>query len=91
MKLASCALSCVSCWTICWYCEMAFAKLAASMTALSQLTLRASKEIVDGLVARDLPAETAIGWVLRAADGPDLQEGMRAFRESRPPVFTDRQ
>jgi enoyl-CoA hydratase/carnithine racemase len=54
------------------------------------LTLRASKEIVDGLVARDLPAETAIGWVLRAADGPDLQEGMRAFRERRPPAFTDR-
>ena len=65
-------------------------ELAASMTALSQLTLRASKEIVDGLVARDLPAETAIGWVLRAADGPDLQEGMRAFRERRPPAFTDR-
>ena len=65
-------------------------ELAVSMTALSQLTLRASKEIVDGLVARDLPAETAIGWVLRAADGPDLQEGMRAFRERRPPAFTDR-
>jgi enoyl-CoA hydratase/carnithine racemase len=61
------------------------------MTALSQLTLRASKEIVDGLVARDLPAETAISWVLRAADGPDLQEGMRAFRERRAPAFTDRQ
>jgi enoyl-CoA hydratase/carnithine racemase len=66
-------------------------ELAASMTALSQLTLRASKEIVDGLVARDLPAETAISWVLRAADGPDLQEGMRAFRERRAPAFTDRQ
>ncbi|MFT3889107.1 MAG: enoyl-CoA hydratase/isomerase family protein [Arachnia sp.] len=62
-------------------------ELAASMTALSQLTLRASKEIVDGLVGRDLPAETAIGWVLRAAEGPDLQEGIRAFAERRPPSF----
>ncbi|MDO5533440.1 MAG: enoyl-CoA hydratase-related protein [Propionibacteriaceae bacterium] len=62
--------------------------LAAQMAGLSQLTLRASKEIVDGLVARDLNAETAIAWVARAAAGPDLIEGMNAFIERRPPQFT---
>lgn len=58
------------------------------MGGLSQLTLRASKEIVDGLVGRDLDAETAISWVQRANSGPDLPEGMAAFRERRPPRFT---
>ncbi|MBB1516685.1 enoyl-CoA hydratase/isomerase family protein [Tessaracoccus sp. MC1679] len=58
------------------------------MAGLSQLTLRASKEIVDGLVARDLGAETAISWVQRANSGPDLPEGIAAFRERRPARFT---
>lgn len=58
------------------------------MAGLSQLTLRASKEIVDGLLARDLGAETAISWVQRANSGPDLPEGIAAFRERRPPRFT---
>ena len=62
--------------------------LAEQMAGLSQLTLRASKEIVDGLVARDLSAETAIAWVARAATGPDLAEGKRAFIERRRPRFT---
>ena len=61
---------------------------ARAMSELSQLTLRASKEIVDGLVARDLSAETAIAWVARAASGPDLAEGKRAFIERRAPKFT---
>lgn len=61
---------------------------ARAMSELSQLTLRASKEIVDGLVARDLSAETAITWVARAASGPDLAEGKRAFIERRAPKFT---
>lgn len=58
------------------------------MAELSQLTLRASKEIVDGLVGRDLGAETAISWVQRANSGPDLPEGIAAFRERRPARFT---
>ncbi|HSO68111.1 MAG TPA: enoyl-CoA hydratase/isomerase family protein [Arachnia sp.] len=58
------------------------------MARLSQLTLRASKEIVDGLVGRDLGAETAISWVQRANSGPDLPEGIAAFRERRPARFT---
>ncbi len=63
-------------------------RMAERMAGLSQLTLRASKEIVDGLVARDLDAETAIGWVQRAATSPDRPEGMAAFRERRAPKFT---
>lgn len=66
-------------------------ELAGEMVGLSQLTLRASKEIVDGLVARDLPPETAIGWVNRANAGPDLAEGIAAFRERRDPEFTWRE
>ncbi|AQP43886.1 enoyl-CoA hydratase/isomerase family protein [Tessaracoccus flavus] len=63
-------------------------QLTEHMSGLSQLTIRASKEIVDGLVARDLSAETAIAWVSRAATGPDLAEGKRAFTERRAPVFS---
>lgn len=62
--------------------------LAQAVTHMSQLTVRASKEIVDGLVAGSLPAETAISWVQRAAVGPDLQEGIAAFADRRQPVFT---
>ena len=62
--------------------------MAEAMSRVSQLTVRASKEIVTGLVRRDLQAETAISWVRRAAEGPDLQEGIRAFAERRPPEFT---
>lgn len=62
--------------------------IAEEMTQLSQLTLHASKEIVDALMRRDLSAETAIAWVARANDGPDLQEGMAAFRERRSPDFS---
>lgn len=62
--------------------------MAERMAGLSQLTMRASKEIVDGLVAGDLDAETAITWVQRAAASPDRPEGMRAFKERRAPRFT---
>ncbi len=61
--------------------------LAEQMTRLSQLTLGASKDIVDRLTARDLDAETAISWVQEAAEGPDLQEGIAAFAERRRPQF----
>ena len=62
--------------------------LAEEMAALSQLTIHASKDIVDGLMRRDLSAETAITWVARANEGPDLIEGMAAFQERRAPHFT---
>lgn len=61
---------------------------AREMAALSQLTIHASKEIVDGLVGRDLSAETAISWVARANEGPDLREGMEAFTQRRAPNFS---
>lgn len=63
-------------------------EIATGMAELSQLTLRASKEIVDGLVGHDLDAERAISWVRQAHDGPDLREGIAAFAERRTPVFT---
>ena len=62
--------------------------LAEEMAALSQLTIHASKDIGDGLMRRDLSAETAITWVARANEGPDLIEGMAAFQERRAPHFT---
>ena len=62
--------------------------VATEMAKLSQLTIHASKDIVDGLVRRDLSAETAIAWVARANEGPDLQEGIAAFSERRVPEFT---
>ena len=62
-------------------------EIALAMGRLSQLTLRASKEIVDGLVRRDLNAERAISWVRQAHEGPDLREGIAAFAERRQPVF----
>lgn len=62
--------------------------VATEMAKLSQLTIHASKDIVDGLVRRDLSAETAIAWVARANEGPDLQEGIAAFSGRRVPEFT---
>lgn len=62
-------------------------RLAEEMAGLSQLTIHAEKEIIDGLVRRDLSAEKAIAWVARANDGPDLREGMAAFQERRAPRF----
>ncbi|MDO5678130.1 MAG: enoyl-CoA hydratase/isomerase family protein [Propionibacteriaceae bacterium] len=63
-------------------------QMARDMAELSQLTIHASKDIVDGLVRRDLSAERAITWVARANDGPDLREGISAFAERRAPKFT---
>lgn len=62
--------------------------IAEDMARVSQLTIRASKAVVDGLVHDELAAETAISWVRQAAEGPDLQEGIRAFTQRRPPRFT---
>lgn len=64
------------------------ATLAAQIAGLSQLTVQATKEIIDHLVADDLPDGLVESWVARADAGPDLAEGMASFRERRPPRFT---
>lgn len=61
--------------------------MAEEMARVSQLTIRASKAIVDGLVRDDLSAETAISWVRQAAEGPDIKEGIAAFGQRRKPEF----
>ena len=62
--------------------------LAGTVAGRSQLTVRASKEIVDAIA--DGTFEPALGrrWRTLAAAGPDAAEGIAAFTERRPPDFS---
>ncbi len=62
--------------------------VAATIAGRSQLTIQATKDIVDGLVDGTLDESLVDAWVSRAETGPDLAEGMSAFAERRPPRFT---
>lgn len=63
--------------------------LAERIASRSQLTLQATKQIVDTI--NDDPGgldALAAQWIARAADSDDLAEGKAAFLERRPPNFT---
>lgn len=63
--------------------------VAERIATRSQLTVQASKEVIDGIVAgRPDIAEAAGDWLRRANQGPDLAEGRSAFLERRTPEFT---
>lgn len=61
--------------------------LADTMASRSQLTIRASKEIVDAIADGTFEPELGRRWREFAADGPDAAEGITAFTERRPPDF----
>lgn len=62
--------------------------VATQIAGLSQLTIQATKQIVDALVAGDEVAGTVDRWTRRAAAGPDVHEGVASFLARRPPRFT---
>lgn len=61
--------------------------MAKTMAALSQLTIQASKELIDACAAGTIDPGVATDWTAAAVMGPDLPEGITAFRERRPARF----
>ncbi|GAA4616332.1 enoyl-CoA hydratase/isomerase family protein [Saccharopolyspora hordei] len=62
-------------------------QLAATIASRSQLTVRASKELVD-LAHRGLPLDDAAArWQRTSAEAGESAEGIAAFLERRPPEF----
>jgi enoyl-CoA hydratase/carnithine racemase len=64
------------------------AAFAATVAARSQLTVAAAKDIVAMAVRGDLDRDRLDYWHQQAADGPDAAEGVAAFRDRRPALFT---
>lgn len=62
--------------------------IAQTIAQRSQLTLQATKEIIDELVDDALTPELVAAWVDEAERGADLAEGMSAFAAHRTPEFT---
>lgn len=64
------------------------ALVADQMAGLSQLSIQATKQIVDTMVAGRSASDLVNRWVALADTGPDMAEGISAFSERRPPAFT---
>lgn len=64
------------------------AHVASQVAELSQLTVQATKEIVDHLVAGTLEESLVDAWVAEADAGADLPEGIASFQARRRPHFT---
>lgn len=62
--------------------------IAQTIAKRSQLTLQATKEIIDEMVDGTLTDELVDAWVSEAEEGRDLAEGMKAFAARRTPEFT---
>lgn len=63
-------------------------RLADEIAGRSQLSLQATKDIVDRLVTGRLSDDRVAAWLEQVASSPDVAEGMAAFAERRRPSFT---
>lgn len=63
-------------------------RLAREVAQRSQLTIQATKDIVDHMTAGTLTRERLDAWMGEVAASPDVAEGISAFRERRRPRFT---
>ncbi|TMQ92659.1 enoyl-CoA hydratase/isomerase family protein [Actinomadura soli] len=64
------------------------AEFAATLASRSLLTQRATKDIVDAVVASGQVAEKAKRWLDEMAASGEVEEGVAAFLERRAPGFT---
>jgi len=63
-------------------------RLAHEIAHRSQLTIQATKDVVDHMAARTLTPDRLAAWAEQVAASPDVAEGIAAFRERRRPNFT---
>lgn len=61
--------------------------LADHIAGRSQLTVQATKDVVDRMVAGTLTDTRIAAWAAEVAASPDVIEGVAAFAERRPPRF----
>lgn len=62
--------------------------LADAIARRSQLTVQATKDLVDRMVEDTLTEERVAAWMAQVADSPDVAEGIAAFLERRRATFT---
>ncbi|WOP19925.1 enoyl-CoA hydratase/isomerase family protein [Raineyella sp. LH-20] len=62
--------------------------LADDIAKRSQLSIQATKDLVDRMVDRTLTAQRVDAWMEQVANSPDLADGTAAFLERRPARFS---